>query len=209
MPGNAYQIYRYGFENPLHLCQTATPICLKTQYLMERHFCSDNASGVCPEVMDALSVANQNHSASYGNDPLTQSTHQLIKNELGRECEVFFVYNGTAANTLACKATLKSFESIICPDTAHIATHEVGAPINATGSKMLTIPATAGKITADQIHKIHAKETYWGIHAIRPRLVSISQSTEWGTVYTLAELAEIKQACHELNLLLHVDLSFI
>ena len=172
---------------------------------MERHFCSDNASGVCPEVMNALVQVNQGHTASYGNDALSRDTETLIRKELGRECTVYFVYNGTAANTLACKAALKSFESIICPDTAHIVTHEVGAPINATGSKMLTVPATEGKITAEQVRRAYADETYWGPHATRPRLVSITQSTEWGTIYSLEELADIKQACNELNLLLHVD----
>lgn len=172
---------------------------------MERHFCSDNASGVCPEVMSALAQVNQSHCSSYGNDPVTQATKQLIRNELGRDCDIYFVYNGTAANTLACKAVLKSFDSIICPDSAHIVTHEVAAPVNATGSKMLTVPAQAGKIAPEQIRKAYSDETYWGAHAPRPKLVSITQPTEWGTIYTFEELARIKQVCTELGLLLHMD----
>ncbi len=172
---------------------------------MPRHFSSDNASGVCPEVMQALQEANEHHVPSYGNDELTKATKSLIKHALGRESEIFFVYNGTAANTLAAKAVLRSIDSIICPDTAHIVTHEVGAPINATGSKMITVPASDGKLFPQQIRKAFEDETYWGPHATRPKLVSITQSTEWGTLYSLSELAEIKAICSELGLLLHVD----
>ncbi|MGI9276494.1 MAG: threonine aldolase family protein [Endozoicomonas sp.] len=172
---------------------------------MEKNFASDNASGVCPEVMEALMVANQGHTPSYGNDSLTREAGELIRQELGRDCEVFFVYNGTAANTLACKAVLRSIDSIICPNSAHIVTHEVGAPVNATGSKVITVPASNGKITAEQIRQAHHDETWWGPHATRPKLVSITQSTEWGTVYSLEELAKIKSVCNELSMLLHVD----
>ena len=155
--------------------------------------------------MTALMEANQGHTPSYGNDSLTREAEGLIRKELGRDCKIFFVYNGTAANTLACKAVLRSIDSIICPDSAHIVTHEVGAPINATGSKMITVPASNGKINAGQIRQAHHDETYWGPHATRPKLVSITQSTEWGTVYTLKELAEIKTVCTELGMLLHMD----
>ena len=172
---------------------------------MIKNFCSDNGSGVSPAVMQALVDANSGHMPSYGNDSYTREADKLIRTALGRECEIFYVYNGTAANTLACKAVLRSIDSIICPDTAHIFTHEVGAPANATGSKIITLPATHGKITPDQICEAHRKETYWGPHATRPKLVSITQSTEWGTVYTVAELKAIKTVCNELGMLLHVD----
>lgn len=172
---------------------------------MDKNFCSDNGSGVCPEVMEALIEVNQGHVPSYGNDDLTQETDQIIQQTMGRDCEIFYVYNGTAANTLACKAVLRSIDSIICPDSAHIVTHEVGAPINATGSKMITLPAVQGKIVPEQIRKAYEEETYWGPHATRPKLVSITLSTEWGTVYSREELAAIKAICQELNLLLHVD----
>ena len=172
---------------------------------MPRNFTSDNASGVCPEVMQALVEANQGHVPSYGNDDLTKQTETLIRETLGRDCEVFFVYNGTAANTLAAKAVLRSIDSIICPNTAHITTHEVGSVVNATGSRMINVPSTNGKIAPEQIRKAYNNEVYWGAHATRPKLVSITQSTEWGTVYTLNELAAIKVVCSELDLLLHVD----
>ncbi len=155
--------------------------------------------------MQALIDANHGHMPSYGNDTLTKEADDLIKPALGRDCEIFYVYNGTAANTLACKSVLRSIDSIICPDSAHIFTHEVGAPANATGSKIITLPATDGKITPEQIRIAHQKETYWGVHATRPKLVSITQSTEWGTVYTLDELKGIKEVCTELDMLLHVD----
>ncbi|MRI32282.1 beta-eliminating lyase [Endozoicomonas sp. OPT23] len=170
-----------------------------------KNFCSDNGSGVSPEVMQALVEVNTGHMPSYGNDAVTLEADELIKSALGRDCDIFYVYNGTAANTLACKAVLRSIDSIICPDSAHIFTHEVGAPANATGSKIITLPTVHGKITPEQIKEAHQKETYWGAHATRPKLVSISQSTEWGTVYTLNELKAIKTVCEALGMLLHVD----
>ncbi|MGI9279804.1 MAG: threonine aldolase family protein [Endozoicomonas sp.] len=172
---------------------------------MEKNFCSDNCSGVSPEIMQALAEANQAHAPSYGGDSLTQEADILIKAALGRECDIYYVYNGTAANTLACKSVLRSIDSIICPDSAHIFTHEVGAPANATGSKIITLPAVHGKITPEQIRTAYEQETYWGAHATRPRLVSITQSTEWGTFYSLEELAAIKAVCEETGMLLHVD----
>lgn len=172
---------------------------------MDKHFCSDNCSGVSPEVMYALAEANQGHTPSYGGDSLTQEADALIKATLGRECDIYYVYNGTAANTLACKSVLRSIDSIFCPDSAHIFTHEVGAAANATGSKIITLPAVHGKITPEQIRAAYEQETYWGPHATRPKLVSITQSTEWGTFYSLSELAAIKAVCEETGMLLHVD----
>lgn len=172
---------------------------------MEKNFCSDNCSGVCPEVMAALAGANQGHVPSYGNDELTAEADPLVKAALGRDCEIFYVYNGTAANTLACKAVLRSIDSIICAETSHIVTHEVAAPINATGSKIITVPDENGKITPALIRKAYENEAFWGQHATRPRLVTITQATEFGTVYTLEELAAIKAICDELGMLLHMD----
>ena len=172
---------------------------------MPRDFNSDNASGVCPEVMQALIEVNQGHVPSYGGDALTRESKEKIKTALGRECAVFYVYNGTAANNLAAKAVLKSIDSIICADSAHIHCLESGAPYSITGCKLITVPADNGKITPGQIRTAHQKETYWGPHATRPGLVSITQSTELGTVYTLTEMAAIKSVCKELNMLLHVD----
>ena len=172
---------------------------------MTRFFTSDNASGVCPEVMNALIEANAGHMGAYGNDALTREAINMVEQALGGPADVFFVYNGTAANTLACKAALRSIDSIICPDTAHIVTNEVGAPVNATGSRMITVESSNGKISPEQIRKACQNEIWWGMHATRPRLVSISQSTEWGTVYSLDELAAIKAVCIELGMLLHVD----
>lgn len=172
---------------------------------MPRNFNSDNASGVCPEVMQALLKANHGHVPSYGADMLTREAEDKIKKALGRECEIFFVYNGTAANNLAAKAVLRNIDSIICPDNAHIHCLESGAPYSHIGCKLITVPATDGKITPEHIRRAYEKETYWGPHATRPKLVSITQSTELGTVYTLTELAAIKALCEELGMLLHVD----
>ncbi|MGB1272107.1 MAG: threonine aldolase family protein, partial [Endozoicomonas sp.] len=99
----------------------------------------------------------------------------------------------------------RSIDSIICPDSAHIVVNEVGAPTSATGCKMISLPASDGKVTPEQIRRAHEDESWWGMHATRPRLVSISQSTEWGTVFTLEELSAIKGVCQELGVRLHVD----
>lgn len=172
---------------------------------MSRYFTSDNASGVCPEVMVALAEANVGHCTPYGNDELTREAKEMIRRALGRDPQVYFVFNGTAANTLAAKAVLRSIDSIICPDSAHIVANEVGAPTSATGCKMIILPASDGKVTPEQIRRTHGDESWWGMHATRPKLVSISQSTEWGTVYTLEELSAIKGVCQELGMWLHVD----
>lgn len=168
-------------------------------------FASDNYASALPEVMSALADANQGHAKAYGDDPITANAIQLIHKELDTTAPVYFVATGTAANTLALKAMLKDFESIICADTAHINTHETGAPSHLTGSKMLTTPNINGKITPDGIRQLHDGETFWGRHATQPKAVSLSQPTEFGTVYTLEELTAIRAVCDELNLYLHID----
>ncbi|WP_067581570.1 threonine aldolase family protein [Endozoicomonas ascidiicola] len=172
---------------------------------MARSLTSDNASGVSPEVMEALVAANDGHAGSYGGDQLTREATEMVVAALGKAADLFFVYNGTGANTLCAKALLRSIDSIICADTSHMITNEVGAPVNATGSRMITVPSTHGKITPEQIRKAFHDESWWGPHATRPRMVSISQSTEFGTVYTLEEMADIKSTCEALGLILHVD----
>ena len=112
--------------------------------------------------MNALIEANAGHMGAYGNDALTREAINMVEQALGRPADVFFVYNGTAANTLACKAALRSIDSIICPDTAHIVTNEVGAPVNATGSRMITVESSHGKISPEQIRKAFQNEAGGG-----------------------------------------------
>lgn len=168
-------------------------------------FASDNYASVCPEVMAALQDANQGHMTAYGGDHITQKATLAIQKALGAPAPLWFVGTGTAANTLALKAVLRSFESVICLDSAHVITHETGAPHHIVGAKFLTCAGDQGKITPSQITKAFDEESAWGIHATKPALVTISQTTEMGTVYSLSELAAIRAECDNLGLLLHID----
>ncbi len=168
-------------------------------------FASDNYASVCPEIMQALIDANQHHAPAYGGDPVTEAAVTAVQRGLGTKAPVFFVFNGTGANTLALKAALRSFDSVICADTSHLHTHEVAAPINACGVKFMAKENRQGKLALEDIRQAYEEESRWGRHATRPRLVTISQPTEFGTVYTLDELAEIRALCDELDMLLHID----
>ncbi|ODN43080.1 threonine aldolase family protein [Piscirickettsia litoralis] len=168
-------------------------------------FASDNYAGVAPEIMAALVAANHEHQPSYGEDVMTKEAIDLIRQQLGGQAEVFFVYNGTAANTLALKALLQSHESVICPDSAHIVNHEVGAPTAMTGSTCLKTANINGKITPAWIEEAYRSQVRWGAHATLPRVVSITQATEFGTVYQPKELAAISETCKRLGLYLHMD----
>ncbi|QGP52664.1 Low specificity L-threonine aldolase [Piscirickettsia salmonis] len=168
-------------------------------------FASDNYAGVAPEIMAALVAANHAHQPSYGEDALTKEAIALIRQQLGDEAEVFFVYNGTAANTLALKALLKSHESVICPNSAHIVNHEVGAVTAMTGAMCLQTENLDGKITPAWIEEAYQRQKRWGHQATLPRVVSITQATEFGTVYQPVELAAISEMCQRLGLYLHMD----
>ena len=168
-------------------------------------FASDNYASVCPEVMQALIDANQHHAPAYGRDSITDSAVKAVQDALETTAPVYFVFNGTGANTLALKASLRSFDSVICADTSHLNTHEVAAPIHACGVKFLVKDNRQGKLAPDDIRQAYQHESRWGRHATRPRLVTISQPTELGTVYTLEELEVLRQLCNELDLLLHID----
>lgn len=168
-------------------------------------FASDNYASACSQVMEALLKANQGHMPAYGGDEITESATKLIQQALGGEYPLWFVGTGTAANTLSLKAVLRSYESVICADSAHIITHETGAPHHIVGAKFLTRPVTDGKITPEIITEAYHTESDWGVHATKPRLVSISQTTEMGTLYQLSELQAIRETCDNLGLLLHID----
>lgn len=168
-------------------------------------FASDNYAGALPEVMAAIVAANQGHMTAYGGDPITGQATALIQHSLNTDAPIYFVCTGTAANVLALKTMVLDYQSIIAPDCAHIVTLEVGAPAHLTGSKILLAESHQGKITAESIRQQYQQETFWGRHATEPKAVSISQPTELGTVYTLAELAEIRAVCDELKLTLHID----
>ena len=170
---------------------------------MLKSFASDNYAPISPQVLQSLSDANSGHSKAYGQDELTQNAIAIFKNEFGAACEVFFVANGTAANVLALSHILRPFEAVICTESAHINTDECGAFENYIGSKILTLPTKDGKLSAKQLKSyfVHLGDQ----HRVQPKVISLSQSTEFGTVYTLDELKEITQFAKQHQLLVHMD----
>jgi threonine aldolase len=169
-----------------------------------RHFASDNYAGICPEAWAALGKANDGHAVSYGDDPWTARAADLLRESFETACEVFFVFNGTAANSLALAATGQSYHSVLCHETAHVETDECGAPeFFSNGMKVLQIPGANGKIDPSGIERMVRKRT--DIHYPKPRAVSVTQATEVGTVYTIEELKAIWAKAKQFGLSLHMD----
>jgi threonine aldolase len=170
---------------------------------MKRGFASDNNSGIHPEILNAISQANQGHAVGYGGDELTEKARQRFKQEFGEQTEVFFVFNGTGANVLGLSTLTQSFNSIICADTAHIQVDECGAPEKLTGCKLLPVETVKGKISPEGIKKyLHGFDFE---HHSQPKVISISQVTELGTVYSLEEIKAITSLAHEYGLFVHMD----
>ena len=168
-----------------------------------RSFASDNNAGVHPEVLQAIAAANQGHAVGYGDDPYTESVVRKFKQHFGPEIDVFLVFNGTAANCLSLKALTRSYHAVICAEAAHIYTDECGAPETFTGCKLIPIPTRDGKLTVESV-----SQAYHGIddpHHVQPRVISITQATEVGTVYKPAEIKALARFAHERTMFLHVD----
>lgn len=166
-------------------------------------FASDNFASVHPAVMDALVRANEGHAMAYGADPYTQRVTELFRAQFGAHVEVFIVWSGTGANVVALGSMLKPYEGVICPSTAHINVDECGAPERFTGCKLIVIPTQNGKITpADVLPHLHA---FGNEHHVQPRVISITQSTEYGTLYSLDEIRALADVAHANKMYLHVD----
>jgi threonine aldolase len=169
-----------------------------------RQFASDNFAGICPEAWAALAEANRDHSPAYGDDPWTARAADLIRQTFETDCDVFFVFNGTAANSLALAALCQSYHSIICHQTAHVETDECGAPeFFSNGTKVLLGSGEAGRLTPTEIQRLVYRRV--DVHYPKPRVVTLTQATELGTVYAPDELAEISSTCRSLGLRLHMD----
>jgi threonine aldolase len=171
--------------------------------MVKRGFASDNNAGVHPEILKELAVINAGHVISYGSDIYTEQAKQLFKNHLGNDTEVFFVFTGTAANVLGISGITHSWNSIITAETAHLEQDECGAPEKFTGCKVLTVETPDGKITVETIEK-HMHGFDFEHHA-QPKVISITQSTEMGTVYSVDEIKKIASFAHSKGLLLHMD----
>ncbi len=165
---------------------------------------SDNYSGACPAALEALAKANTGYAESYGNDPWTQQACDRLRQVFDCDCEIFFIFTGTAANALALAQICEPFHSVIASDTAHIVTDECGAPgFFSGGSQILTSPHAGGKLPLAAID-------YWvdkrsDIHYPKPRAVTLTQATECGTVYTVREVTSLGIAAHRRNLVLYMD----
>ena len=169
-----------------------------------QQFASDNYAGICPEAWRACEAANQGHVTSYGDDPWTAKAADAFRELFETECEVYFVFNGTAANSLALASLCQSYHGVICCDQAHVETDECGAPeFFSNGSKLLVAPSADGKLAPAAIHELATKRQ--DIHYPKPRAVTITQSTETGRVYSLAELGSISDECRTHGLSLHMD----
>lgn len=168
-----------------------------------RHLTSDNWAGVHPEVLMALARVNEGHVPSYGHDPHTERAKEKLRRHFGQDAEIFFVFSGTGANVLSLQSCALPFNAVICAETAHIYTSECGAAEKHAGCKLLPVPSKDGKIDREGIAE-HLR--YFGDdHTAQPSVVSITQATEYGTVYTPDEIQVIAAFAHEHGLKLHVD----
>ena len=169
-----------------------------------RQFASDNCSGICPEAWAAMAEANAGHDASYGNDRGPSAPPTASAKLFETDCEVFFVFNGTAANALSLASLCQSYHSVLCHQWAHIETAECGAPeFFSNGSKILLLSGADGKIDPAAIEPAVRKRT--DIHYPKPRVLSLTQATETGAVYSVAEIGTLAEAARRFGLRLHMD----
>lgn len=170
-----------------------------------QHFASDNTSGICPEAWASLQAANQGRLSSYGSDEWTTRACDLIREVFEKpDAEVFFVFNGTAANSLALASLSQSYHSVICHEVAHVETDECGAPeFFSNGTKILTAGGPKGKLTPSAVEQLINKRS--DIHYPKPRVLSLTQSTEFGTVYSVAEIEALCAVAKQNKLAVHMD----
>lgn len=166
-------------------------------------FASDNTSRVHPRVLAAMKAANRGHAPAYGDDPYTEKAVALFREFFGEDIEVFFVFGGTGANVLGLASLLQPFQAVICAETAHINVDECAAPERFSGCKLLDVPTSDGKLTAEVIRPLLARRG--DPHHPQPKVISISQPTELGTLYTAEEIRALAEFAHAEGLFLHVD----
>jgi threonine aldolase len=168
-----------------------------------KSFASDNYASAHPDVLAAMAQANDGHAVSYGADPWTGRAREILRGHFGEESEALLVFNGSGANIVGIRAICRPWDAVICADTAHVNVDEGGAPERVAGIKLLTITSPDGKLTPDDVR---SRVTRVGDeHAVQPRVVTITQSTEYGTRYTLEETRALADTAHELGLVLHMD----
>lgn len=170
---------------------------------MKRGFGSDNHSGISPEILKAIADANVEHALAYGDDEWCARTEALFREHFGPQAKVYFVFNGTGANVLNIDAMCRSHEAVVCAETAHINVDECGAPQRVVGCRLLTVDTPDGKLTPELVKtRLHG---FGFEHHSQPRAISITQSTELGTLYTLDEIRALADLAHSYNMYLHMD----
>jgi len=171
--------------------------------MIKRGFASDNNAGVHPEILKSMEACNIGHAIAYGGDDYTRAVENKIKSMFEQETEVFFVFNGTAANVLGLSASARPYHAVVCAETAHINVDECGAPEKFTSCKLIPIKTSNGKLLPETVKPV--LHSFGVEHHVQPRIISISQSTELGTVYTPAEIKSLADLAHEYDMLLHID----
>ena len=168
-----------------------------------RSFASDNAAGAHPEVLEALAAANQGYAEPYGADALTRRAADRVRAALDADADVFFTWGGTAANVLGLAAVTRPWQGVICGEQAHVAVDECGAPERFIGCKLLPVPTHDGRITPEGLR---SRIRGVGVeHHVQPAVVSLTQATEYGTVYGAGQVAELADLAHANGLLVHMD----
>ena len=167
-----------------------------------RGFASDNHAGVHPEVMEAIAAANEGHAAAYGGDPWTAGAQQRFREHFGPAAQAFPVFNGTGANVLCLEALTQPWQGVVCARSAHLNVDECGAPERA-GRKLLVVDTPDGRLTPEHVGRLLVR--IGDEHVVQPRVISITQSTELGTVYAPEAVAALAEWAHAHGMLLHVD----
>lgn len=170
---------------------------------VKRGFASDNNAGVHTRVMDAIRAANQGHTVAYGDDAYTEAAARKFREQFGEDAQVFFVFGGTGANVTGLAAVTRPYNAVVCAASAHINVDECGAPELFSGCKLIDLQTPDGKLRPEQIEPLLWRKS--DQHHVQPRVISISQPTELGTVYGVEELESLSTFAHERGLLLHVD----
>jgi len=170
---------------------------------MKRGFGSDNHSGISPEVVEAIIRVNNEHALAYGDDEYCKVAEQTFKRHFGEQVRVFFAFNGTGCNTLCLDAMMRSHEAVVCASTAHINVDECGAPQRIIGCRLITVDTPDGKLTPELV-KPHLHGFGFEHHS-QPKVISITQPTELGTLYTIDEIKALADFAHSYNMYIHID----
>ena len=169
----------------------------------ERLFASDNAAGIHPTVLAAIANANHGHALAYGRDPCTERAVAAFRRQFGDDIEVGFAFGGTGANVVGLATLLQSHECVVCADSSHLWRDECGAAERWLGSKLIPVPTTDGKLKPADLEPVMRDRG--NVHRAQPRVVSITQATEWGTVYGIDEVRALAGFCRRNDMFLHVD----